>query len=146
MDRILIIPKTRKRPKGFICPCTGVEYHNIQTCLLVYAADSSERLQDHWSSGLYNSQHAKAKLDNDQEMAQSERNSHSKNRDGENLMENDNKKHDESNTGLADTINCMATGSLGRQTTSPNICPAIGKHKSNPGGPSNRQEAPASTT
>ena len=25
----------RKRPKGFICPCTG------------------ERLQDHWSSGLY---------------------------------------------------------------------------------------------
>ena len=33
----------RKRPKGFICPCTGVgvKYHNyIQTCLLVYAADS----------------------------------------------------------------------------------------------------------
>ena len=23
----------RKRPKGFICPCTGVKYHNIQTCL-----------------------------------------------------------------------------------------------------------------
>ena len=43
----------RKRPKGFICPCTGVKYHNIQTCLLVYAADSGERLQDHWSSGLY---------------------------------------------------------------------------------------------
>ena len=41
----------RKRPKGFICPCTGVIYHNIQTCLLVYAADSGERLQDHWSSG-----------------------------------------------------------------------------------------------
>ena len=40
----------RKRPKGFICPCTGVKYHNIQTCLLVYAADSGERLQDHWSS------------------------------------------------------------------------------------------------
>ena len=38
----------RKRPKG----CTGVKYHNIQTCLLVYAADSGERLQDHWSSGL----------------------------------------------------------------------------------------------
>ena len=36
---------------GFICPCTGVKYHNIQTCLLVYAADSGERLQDHWSSG-----------------------------------------------------------------------------------------------
>ena len=29
----------RKSPKGFICPCTGVKYHNIQTCLLVYAAD-----------------------------------------------------------------------------------------------------------
>ena len=41
----------RKRPKGFICPCTGVKYHNIQTCLLVYAADSGEHLQDHWSSG-----------------------------------------------------------------------------------------------
>ena len=41
----------RKQPKGFICPCTGVKYHNIQKCLLVYAADSGERLQDHWSSG-----------------------------------------------------------------------------------------------
>ena len=40
----------RIRPKGFICPCTGVKYHIIQTCLLVYAADSGERLQDHWSS------------------------------------------------------------------------------------------------
>ena len=29
----------REWPKGFICPCTGVKYHNIQTCLLVYAAD-----------------------------------------------------------------------------------------------------------
>ena len=29
----------RKWPMGFICPCTGVKYHNIQTCLLVYAAD-----------------------------------------------------------------------------------------------------------
>ena len=29
----------RKWPKGFICPCTGVKYHNIQTCLLVYTAD-----------------------------------------------------------------------------------------------------------
>ena len=37
MDRILIILKKRKWPKGFICPCTGVKYHNIQTCLLVYA-------------------------------------------------------------------------------------------------------------
>ena len=52
MDRILIILKKGKPPKGFICPCTGVKYHNIQTCLLVYAADSGERLQDHWSSGL----------------------------------------------------------------------------------------------
>ena len=34
-----------KRPKGVTCPCTGVKYHNIQKCLLVYAAD--ERLQDH---------------------------------------------------------------------------------------------------
>ena len=51
MDRILIILKKGKQPKGFICPCTGVKYHNIQTCLLVYAADSGERLQDHWSSG-----------------------------------------------------------------------------------------------
>ena len=51
MDRILIILKKGKPPKGFICPCTGVKYHNIQTCLLVYAADSGEHLQDHWSSG-----------------------------------------------------------------------------------------------
>ena len=29
----------RKWPKGFICPCTGVKYHNIQICLLVYEAD-----------------------------------------------------------------------------------------------------------
>ena len=29
----------RKWPKGFICPCTAVKYHNIQACLLVYAAD-----------------------------------------------------------------------------------------------------------
>ena len=29
----------RKWPKGFICPCTGIKYHNIHTCLLVYAAD-----------------------------------------------------------------------------------------------------------
>ena len=24
----------RKWPKGFICPCTGVKYHNIQTCFI----------------------------------------------------------------------------------------------------------------
>ena len=28
-----------KLPKGFICPCTGAEDHNIQTCLLVYVAN-----------------------------------------------------------------------------------------------------------
>ena len=37
--QILIILKKKKFPRGFICPCTGVKYHNIQTCLLVYAAD-----------------------------------------------------------------------------------------------------------
>ena len=47
----------RKRPKGFIYPCTGVKYHNIQTCLLVYAADSGERLQD-IGSLVYYFQHA----------------------------------------------------------------------------------------
>ena len=31
--------KRRKWPQGFICPCTGVKYHNIQTGLLIYAAD-----------------------------------------------------------------------------------------------------------
>ena len=29
----------RKWPKGFICPSIGVKYNNIQTCLLVNAAD-----------------------------------------------------------------------------------------------------------
>ena len=32
------IEDSEKR-KWPICPCTGVKYHNIQTCLLVYAAD-----------------------------------------------------------------------------------------------------------
>ena len=109
----------RKRPKGFICPCTGVKYHNIQTCLLVYAADSGERLQDHWSSGfmkhcahvalfsffslVFNGTRVcngiaaytkpdlaastcalneKVQVGKDQEKAQSEKDSHSKNRDG----------------------------------------------------------------
>ena len=55
MDRILIILKKENGPGASSAPalpCTGVKYHNIQTCLLVYAADSGERLQDHWSSGL----------------------------------------------------------------------------------------------
>ena len=43
----------RKWPKGFICPCTVVKYHNIQICLLGYMKQiSGERLQDHWSSGI----------------------------------------------------------------------------------------------
>ena len=29
----------KKMAQGLICPCTGVKYHNIQTCLFVYAAD-----------------------------------------------------------------------------------------------------------
>ena len=36
----------RKGPKGCICPCIGVKYHNTQACLLVSAADLR------WSSGL----------------------------------------------------------------------------------------------
>ena len=51
MDRILIILKKRKWPNGFICPCTGVKYHNIQTCLLVYAADLRCAFYN-WSSAL----------------------------------------------------------------------------------------------
>ena len=55
MDRILIILKKENDPRASSAPAlglnTGVKYHNIQTCLLVYAADSGERLQDHWSSG-----------------------------------------------------------------------------------------------
>ena len=46
----------RKWPKGFICPCTGIKYHNIHTCLLtsiIMQQISGERLQDHWSSGSY---------------------------------------------------------------------------------------------
>ena len=60
MDRILKILKKelangqniedsekRKWPKGFICPCTGVKYHNIQTCL----CSRSQVSVYHWSSG-----------------------------------------------------------------------------------------------
>ena len=40
MDRILIILKKENGPKAFSAPaCTGVKYHNIQICLLVYEAD-----------------------------------------------------------------------------------------------------------
>ena len=38
MDRILIILKKENGPRAS-CPCTGVKYHNIQICLLVYEAD-----------------------------------------------------------------------------------------------------------
>ena len=34
----------RKWPKDFICPCTWVKYHNIQTCLLVYALCSRSQM------------------------------------------------------------------------------------------------------
>ena len=39
-------------PQGFVYPFTGVIFHNIQTCLLVYTTVSGECLQDQWSSGL----------------------------------------------------------------------------------------------
>ena len=52
MDRILIILKKENGPRASSAPALGlIIFHNIQTYLLVYAADSGERLQDHWSSG-----------------------------------------------------------------------------------------------
>ena len=51
MDRILIILKKENGPRASSASALGFKYHNIQTCLLVYATDSGERLQDHWSSG-----------------------------------------------------------------------------------------------
>ena len=33
------LSEKKKWLKGFICPCTGAKYHNIQTCLMVYVAD-----------------------------------------------------------------------------------------------------------
>ena len=54
MDRILIILKKENGPRASSAPALGLNHdHNIQTCLLVYAADSGERLQDHWSSGWF---------------------------------------------------------------------------------------------
>ena len=32
----------RKWPKGFICPCTGIKYHNIHTCLLTSICSRSQ--------------------------------------------------------------------------------------------------------
>ena len=51
----------RKWPKGFICPCTGVKYHNTHVFKYVYwymKQISGERLQDHWSSGFIRPAHA----------------------------------------------------------------------------------------
>ena len=42
-----------KWPKGFICPCTGVKYHNIQIVYWYMQQISGERLQDHWSSSFF---------------------------------------------------------------------------------------------
>ena len=41
MDRILIILKKKEEngPRASSTPALGFKYHNIQTCLLVYAAD-----------------------------------------------------------------------------------------------------------
>ena len=39
MDRILIILKKENGPRASSAPQTGVKYHNIQICLLVYEAD-----------------------------------------------------------------------------------------------------------
>ena len=40
-DLCLLVPFSEKRKwsQGFNYPCTGVKYHNIQTCLLINAAD-----------------------------------------------------------------------------------------------------------
>ena len=56
----------RKWPKGFICPCTGVKYHNIQICLLVYEAD----LRCAFTGPLVKTLHGVQCKNNLQEMAQ----------------------------------------------------------------------------
>ena len=50
MDRILIILKKENGPRASSAPALGLNTM-LNICLLVYAADSGERLQDHWSSG-----------------------------------------------------------------------------------------------
>ena len=55
MDRILIILKKENGPRASSAPALGLNtimFIVYQTCLLVYAADSGERLQGQWSSGL----------------------------------------------------------------------------------------------
>ena len=52
MDRILIILKKENGPRASSAPALGLNTI-IFKCLLVYATDSGERLQDHWSSGSY---------------------------------------------------------------------------------------------
>ena len=47
MDRLLIILKKENGPRASSAPALG---------FIVYEADSGERLQDHWSSGLFVSQ------------------------------------------------------------------------------------------
>ena len=50
MDRILIILKKENGPRASSAPALGLNTIIFKR-LLVYAADSGERLQDHWSSG-----------------------------------------------------------------------------------------------
>ena len=44
----------RKWPKGFICPCTGVNTIIFKYVYWYMKQISGERLQDHWSSGYRN--------------------------------------------------------------------------------------------
>ena len=50
MDRILITLKKENGPRASSAPALGLNTIIFKR-LLVYAADSGERLQDHWSSG-----------------------------------------------------------------------------------------------
>ena len=51
MDRILIILKKENGPRASSAPALGLNTIIFKHVFLVYAADSGERLQDHWSSG-----------------------------------------------------------------------------------------------
>ena len=55
MDRILIILKKENGPRASSAPALGLNTIIFKR-LLVYVADSGERLQDHWSSGFFFSQ------------------------------------------------------------------------------------------
>ena len=52
MDRILISLKKENGPRASSTPALGLNTIIFKR-LLVYAADSGERLQDHWSSGFF---------------------------------------------------------------------------------------------